>query len=53
VITSFSDETTASFFIGINSMVRSSTVPKEITLNYYMLAVTGILKNYFYVLEVQ
>jgi len=49
VITSFSDEITAYFFVGINSTVRSSKVPKEPRLNYYMLAVRGIITNYIYV----
>jgi len=49
VITSFTDETTAYFFVGINSTVRSSKFPKEPTLNYCILTVRGIITNYFYV----
>jgi hypothetical protein len=41
------DETTAFFFVGINSTVRSSKVPEEPALNTYTLAVRGILTNYF------
>ena len=43
------DETIASFFVRINSTVRSSKVPEEPALNTYTLAVTEILTNYFYV----
>jgi len=49
VITSFSDESTAYFFVGINSTVRTSKFPKEPMLNYCMLEVKAIITNYFYV----
>jgi hypothetical protein len=53
VITSFSDETTASFFMGVNSLGCSYKVSNEPTLGNYILAVRGILMIFFFVIQVQ